>query len=233
MRIFAVAFIIIALILCCAAEIDLPGSEVMAMEGKPSTSEDPIIIRDGFSAERVPESVRQRMYGKSYPEACPVSFEDLRYLKLKYIGFDGKEHDGEMIVNAKIAESILEIFAELYDASYPIEKIRLIDEYDAVDEASMTDNNTSSFCYRTISGSTKLSYHARGLAVDINPLYNPYVSSRKLEPAAGAPYVDRSLDIPYYIDHNDLCYQLFTQHGFFWGGNWSSVKDYQHFEMQD
>ena len=98
----------------------------------------------------------------------------------------------------------------------------------------MTDNNTSCFCYRTISGTSKLSYHARGLAVDVNTLYNPYVSSKKIEPAAGEEYAyDRDSGNPYYIDENDLCYKLFTEHGFFWGGHWNSVKDYQHFEMQD
>lgn len=176
----------------------------------------------------------QRMMGKSYPEDCPVPLDDLRYVKVLHIGFDGKSHEGEMIVNKKIADDVLDIFNKLYEAEYPIEKIRLIDEYGASDEASMTDNNTSCFCYRTISGTNKLSYHARGLAIDVNTLYNPYVSSRKIEPAVGEKYAyDRDSGNPRYIDEDDLCYQLFTEHGFFWGGHWNSVKDYQHFEMQD
>ncbi|MEA5004119.1 MAG: M15 family metallopeptidase [Christensenella sp.] len=198
------------------------------------TPEGMVALAEGFTYESVPQDVRERMMGKSYPEGCPVPFDDLRYVRIKHIGFDGLMHEGELIVNAKIADDILEIFKELYEAAYPIEKIRLIDEYDAVDEASMTDNNTSSFCYRTISGSSKLSYHARGLAVDVNTLYNPYVSSKKIEPAAGKAYAyDRDDGNPYYINEDDLCYKLFTEHGFFWGGHWNTVKDYQHFEMQD
>lgn len=197
------------------------------------TPEGMVMLAEGFTHQPVPEDVQARMRGKSYPEDCPVPMEDLRYVRVLHVGFDGEDHEGELVVNARIADDILEIFKGLHDAAYPIEKMVLIDEYGAVDEASMTDNNTSSFCYRTISGSSKLSYHARGLAVDINPLYNPYVSPAKLEPAAGAPYVDRSQDNPYFIDREDLCYKLFTEHGFFWGGNWNSVKDYQHFEMQD
>lgn len=193
-----------------------------------------VVLDDGFSYEYVPETVRERMAGKSYPEKCPVSYDTLRYVQVLHIGFDDEIHKGELIVNEKIADDILEIFKALYDARYPVEKIQLIDEYDASDEASMTDNNTSCFCYRTISGSKKLSYHARGLAIDVNPLYNPYVSAKKLEPAAGEPYAyDRDNGHPYFINKDDLCYRLFTEHGFFWGGNWNSVKDYQHFEMQD
>ncbi len=197
--------------------------------------EDTLILSEGFTSIPVPKTIREKMVGKSYPENCPVPFEDLRYLQMLHIGFDGQTHKGEMIVNKKIAKAVLEIFSQLFEAKYPIEKIRLIDEYDAIDEASMTDNNTSSFCYRTISGSSKLSYHARGLAVDVNTLYNPYVSKTKLEPAAAKEhaYNRDKANNPYYINEDDLCYKLFTEHGFFWGGNWNAVKDYQHFEMQD
>jgi len=197
------------------------------------TPEGMVMLAEGFTRQPVPEDVKERMRGKSYTEDCTVPYEDLRYLRIRHVGFDGQDKRGEMVVNAKIAEDVLEIFRELYEAGYKIERMVLIDEYDASDEASMTDNNTSAFCYRTISGTDKLSYHARGLAVDVNPLYNPYVSDKKIEPAAGKPYTDRSGGNEYYIDEDDLCYKLFSEHGFFWGGNWNSVKDYQHFEMQD
>ena len=99
----------------------------------------------------------------------------------------------------------------------------------------MSDNNTSCFCYRVVSGTQKLSYHARGLAIDINPLYNPYIrhakdGSRIVEPANGKPYADRSKQFRYKINKGDLCYRLFIKHGFIWGGSWRTVKDYQHFE---
>ena len=108
------------------------------------------------------------------------------------------------------------------------------DEYDADDEASMRDNNSSAFNFRFISHTTKVSKHGLGMAVDINPLYNPYVKAVKgetsIEPAVAAAYVDRSGDFPYKIDHDDLCYKLFTKYGFTWGGDWEHSKDYQHFE---
>lgn len=127
-----------------------------------------------------------------------------------------------------------DIFEKLYEADYPIEKIRLVDEYDADDEASMSDNNSSAFNFRFISHTTKISKHGLGMAVDINTLYNPYVKTvdgkRSVEPANASDYVDRSADFPYKIDHDDLCYRLFKEHGFSWGGDWQHSKDYQHFE---
>lgn len=190
-----------------------------------------------FESEPISDEIFARMYGKSYKEDCTVPREELRYLRLSHYGFDGQIHEGEMVVNAAIADEVTEIFRELFEARYPIEKMRLIDDYDADDESSMADNNSSAFNYRTISGMDKLSNHSRGMAIDINPLYNPYIHSNTgteaCEPANALPYTDRSLDFPYKIDETDLCYQVFTAHGFSWGGSWSSAKDYQHFEYTE
>ena len=100
----------------------------------------------------------------------------------------------------------------------------------------MADNNTSCFNYRTVPGKSKLSNHSYGRAIDINPLYNPYVRTKDgkvlVSPQNAEEYADRSADFPYKIDREDLCYQLFTEHGFEWGGAWNSSKDYQHFEKK-
>ena len=149
----------------------------------------------------------------------------------------GEVHEGEMIVNRHIAEDVLAILKELYEHDYPIEKIRLIDEYDADDLASMEDNNSSCFNFRLISHTNRVSKHGRGLAVDINTLYNPYTKvvdgERIIEPLSGEPYLDREASFDYKIEKGDLCYQLFTEHGFVWGGEWPDRKDYQHFEIPD
>ena len=139
-----------------------------------------------------------------------------------------------MGINKDIADDVLEIFKELYESGYQIEKVRLVDEYDADDESSMSDNNSSAFNFRFISHTTKISKHGMGMAVDINTLYNPYVKTvdgeLSIEPANAADYVERSRDFSHKIDHDDLCYKLFTEHGFEWGGDWTHSKDYQHFE---
>ena len=111
-----------------------------------------------------------RIKGKSYKDNCTVPVSDLRYLHVMHIGFDGQPHDGEIICNKYIANDLLEIFEALYEAQYPIEKIRLVDEYNADDESSMADNNSSSFNFRFISYTTKISKHGYGLAMDINTL---------------------------------------------------------------
>ncbi|MDD2969179.1 MAG: M15 family metallopeptidase, partial [Lachnospiraceae bacterium] len=170
----------------------------------------------------------------SYKADCTVPYEDLRYLSVKYINFEGTTETGELICSKLIADDLLEIFYELYLAAYPIEKIRLIDEYQADDDLSCADNNTSCFNYRVVEGSKKLSKHALGLAIDINPVYNPYVTypngEIRITPIGSEIYADRSLDFPHKISESDLCYQLFVSHGFTWGGSWNTLKDYQHFQ---
>lgn len=195
---------------------------------------DRIVYREGFTYEPLPESVIKRITGLSYADNCTVPYDELRYLKILYINFDGEASEGELICNKLIAQDLAEIFYELYQAAYPIEKIRLIDEYGADDTASMEDNNTSCFNFRLVAGSTHLSRHSLGLAIDINPLYNPYVSyipgDYHVSPESGAIYEDRSKDFIAKIDKDDLCYRLFTERGFFWGGDWKNIKDYQHFQ---
>lgn len=188
----------------------------------------------GFYMKKIDDEIFSRIKGKSYKDNCTLPLEDLRYIHVLHKDLDGNTHEGEIICNVYIAFDVLDIFMKLYEAGYPIEKVRLVDEYDADDETSMRDNNSSSFNFRFISHTTKISKHGLGLAVDINTLYNPYVNRiGETEPATAEAYTDRTKEFPYKIDTEDLCYRLFTEHGFEWGGNWKSVKDYQHFEVPD
>ena len=177
-----------------------------------------------------------RIQGISYVENPNIDLSDLAYLRMLYYGSDGNTYVGEMIVNQKIKDSVLSVFQKLYENRYPIERMVLIDNYNGEDEASMEANNTSAFNYRTIAGSSKLSNHSYGMAIDLNPKYNPYVKTASdgsvtCQPEAGRDYIDRTKEFDYKIDENDLAYRLFTEAGFSWGGDWNSVKDYQHFEM--
>ena len=188
-----------------------------------------------FTSQRLPDSILVRMRGKSLPDGARISVSDLRYLQLAYIDFDGRERVGEMVCHKSIAEDVLYIFRQLHEARYPIASVQLIDDFGADDESSMRANNTSCFCYRAVAGSSKLSKHAQGLAIDLNPLQNPCVrvgsdGELMLQPATAYPYMERSRDFPHKIDRLDLAYKLFTSRGFRWGGAWRSVKDYQHFE---
>lgn len=193
-----------------------------------------IMINTLFQCYEIPDSIFDLMQGKSYKDNCTVPREDLRYLILLHRNIEGQAVVGELVVNKAIADDILEITQRLFLEDYPIEKMRLVDYYDADDERSMTDNNSSAFNWRFIKGTTTLSNHSTGMAVDINPLYNPYYLSRRgretIQPKSGKPYLDRTSDYPYKMEKGDLCYDLFISHGFTWGGDWQSPIDYQHFE---
>lgn len=189
-----------------------------------------------FSVSTLSDSVFRVMQGKSYKAGCTVPRSDLRYLTCLHVTADGHTVVGEMVVAKSIAETVSSILRQLYDARYPIERMRLVDNYGADDERSMTANNSSAFNYRCVTGTRVVSKHGRGLAVDINPLYNPCRKTLKngqirVEPAAGSPYCDRSRSFDYKITRGDLCYRLFKEAGFRWGGDWQRSKDYQHFEM--
>lgn len=188
-----------------------------------------------FVADTISDAVFARMWKKSYKENCTVPRQSLRYVKALHYTIDGKIQIGELVCNKAIAKDLVEIFRALYEAKYPIERMVLVDEYNANDELSMKANNTSCFNFRFVSGTKKLSNHSRGRAIDINTLYNPCVRTHggvvvSVKPATGRSYVNRTKSFDYKIDRNDLCYKLFKKHGFKWGGDWRSVKDYQHFE---
>ena len=187
-----------------------------------------------FYISRIDEKIFARIDGKSYKKDCTMPLEELRYLHVLHKDLSGKTFDGELICNERIASSLIEIFERLYAASYPIEKIRLIDEYDADDELSMRDNNSSCFNFRYVSYTNRISLHGYGLAVDINPLYNPYIKfvdgKKIIAPDNSADFEDREKNFPYKIEPDDLCCRLFAEHGFLWGGNcWDDEWDYQHF----
>lgn len=196
-----------------------------------------LIQEQMFYQEELSDSIFERIYEISFKEDCQISRDELRYLRVLHRGFDGETHIGELICNEALADDLLDIFEELYNQDYPIERMVLIDNYAADDEQSMSDNNTSCFNFRKVSGTAHLSKHAVGRAIDINPLYNPYVRTRDgqtcIEPTNAAAYADRSKDFSYKIDKEDLCCQLFLAHGFEWGGDWYSSKDYQHFQKSE
>ena len=214
-----------------------------------SSSPERVSYKEGFYYEPLSNDLISYITGISYP-ALPseasentlnvggqndISYADLRYVHIIHYDFDGNLAEGELICHNFIAEDLLEIFYDLYASEYQIEKVTLIENYNGDDTASMADNNTSCFNYRMVDGTKSLSRHALGLAIDINPLYNPYIRYDKkggqtVSPVEGEAYADRTVSFPYKIDPDDLCYRLFTEHGFTWGGNWNSSKDYQHFQ---
>lgn len=188
-----------------------------------------------FRVGPIPDDIFALMQGKTFKADCTVPRERLRYLRCLHKDLAGNILVGEMVVNESIADDLVKILKELYLNSYPIEKMRLPDHWNAVDEDLMRANSSSCFNFRFVSHTTKVSKHGLGVAVDINPLYNPYWKmlsdgTESVEPATAKAYVDRNADFPYKIKPDDLCVRLFKEHGFSWGGDWKSCKDWQHFE---
>lgn len=194
-------------------------------------------VERAFRVEPISDEIFGRMKGKSFKDNCTIPLKELRYLKVLHYDAKGRIRLGEMVCHESVSEDLLQIFRKLYEARYPIEKMVLVDEYGASDDLSMRDNNSSAFNFRFIVGSSSvLSAHSRGVAIDINPLYNPYVKVRNgrriVEPATAEKYVDREVKYDYKIVEGDLLCRLMKEYGFEWGGDWKSLKDYQHFEKK-
>lgn len=187
-------------------------------------------VEDYFNILTLQQKYGDQLQSKVYLDPNVISFDDLRYLEVLHVGFDGEIHVGELIVNKSVAEEVLQIFREIYDVGFPIEKMKVISHYNNSDDESMTDNNTSAFNFRTIVNGTTLSNHSYGLAIDINPKLNPYITANAVLPENGAEFVDRSQYAKGMIKKDEAVYEIFTKYGWTWGGDWDNLKDYQHFE---
>ena len=214
--------------------IDNPSGTIVLADGIDNDN-----IEKYFIVSDISDDILEYIMGKTYKDNPNISIDDLRYIKLIHYNFEHKTQIGEIIVNKKIAEEIKNIFMELYKEEYEIYSMYLPDRFwdgdpNSTDTASCDANNTSGFFYRTVEGSAKLSNHSYGMAIDINPRQNPYVSLRSGNPVCehenALEFLDRDSGKAHMITTTDECYKLFTSKGYTWGGVWKSVKDYQHFE---
>jgi len=182
-------------------------------------------------SERLGGKLRDRVEGSSWHPGCPVGLDKLRLLELTYRGFDGDRHHGRLIVHRRFDDEIVAVFKRLYRLDYPIRNMELIDRYGADDHRSMAADNTSAFNCRFVAGTQRWSMHARGLAVDLNPVENPYVSGSHVSPPAGEHYADRSRHAPGMIHAGDAVVRTFERKADWeWLGDGSrSYRDYQHF----
>ena len=187
--------------------------------------------------EKIGQALEKRIVGKSWEAACPVQLSELRYLTIPYWGYDEQEHSGEMIVHEKVAQEVLDIFKELFENKFPIQSMKLIDEYfqpsrtkSDVDDASMLDNNSSAFFFRYIGKTTIVSEHGLGTAIDINPRVNPFVRGDYVCPTSSKEFCDRTRkDVKGLLTEDCRCVKAFEARGWNWAGKWKKVQDYQHF----
>jgi hypothetical protein len=174
--------------------------------------------------------VRPRVADRStWQEACPVTLDELRHVRVSFWGFDGGHHTGELLVHRDVADGIVEVFRRLHDARFPLEEVRITrrDELDA--HPTGDGNNTGAFVCRPSVGSTSWSQHAYGLAVDLNPFHNPLDRGDVVVPELASAYLDRTDVRPGMILPGDAVTTAFAELGWGWGGDWSSSKDWMHF----
>lgn len=209
--------------------------------------EDKILHSSRGKIEPIKEEIKTLMRNVSMPDGAKIFYEDLAYLTIPHYNFHNQKTVGHMIVNKVIAEEVLSIFEELYEIQYPIERMELIDyflpyvseEFPTLDDASMGKNNSSCFCYRMIDGTDEISKHAFGLAIDINPLLNPWVRNGIFTPSNAKPYLNREPNFENLIinraliHHGDEIFKIFSKYGWLWGGDWEGKKDYQHFYKEE
>ena len=165
----------------------------------------------------------------AWKEGCPLALEDIRIISLLHFDENGTVKKGELVVSHTAAEDLGRVFGKLYEERFPIHKMVSVEHYGGSDDLSMKDNNTSALNCRVVKGSKTWSEHSKGLAIDINPLWNPYVRGRRVEPDTARPFADRTLGQEGMIHHSSSVVQLFKGIGWRWGGYWRKSKDYQHF----
>ena len=164
----------------------------------------------------------------SWREGCPLHWDELSLLTLRYWNFKGESVIGEMVTNTSVVNDVVAAFRGLYDIGFPIERIALVDDYGGDDKAAMRANVTSSFNCRYVDGTERWSNHAFGLAIDINPLINPWAREGNVLPLEGTQYADRENPLPGMLNVGDEAILIFERVGWSWGGVWSSA-DYMHF----
>ena len=186
----------------------------------------------GFHAtvQPIPPAMQRQMTGVSWHTGCPVGLAQLRLITLTHRGFDGRDHVGRLVANRAAAASLVMVFRKLYAARFPIRRLEPVDRYGGDDFRSIEADNTSSFNCRAATGSSRWSNHAYGLAIDVNPIENPYISSGSTSHPASRPYLDRARHRPGMAYAGGMLVEAFRTVGWGWGGNWSgSVQDTQHF----
>jgi len=196
-----------------------------------------LLAQFNYEIQEITAEVKQRMLiANSWRQTCPVPLNDLRYINVNHLDFNGETVSGELIVHKEVADEVVNIFADLYTIGYPVRQMRLVADFGANDWNSIEADNTSAFNCRPVTGKKKKwSKHAYGKAIDINPIENPYVNRKGyISHKASWKYKKRVHKVNSLADRavllkNDKATKIFKSYGWTWGGDWRTIKDYQHF----
>jgi D-alanyl-D-alanine carboxypeptidase len=211
--------------------------ETMPSHPSPSPSSTPLPARFMGAVSALPADLEAQMRGTTWHPGCPVAIGRLRLLTLRYWGFDRQVHEGRMVVNTSVAAAVVSAFRQMFEARFPIDQMHLAVKYRPNHDDPNDDRDyTAGFNCRPVvtarGAGTTWSQHAYGLAIDINPIENPYVTADGYVRNNNArPFRDRSLHEPGMIHAGDTVVQAFASIGWQWGGYWSGDKDYMHFSL--
>jgi hypothetical protein len=169
------------------------------------------------------------MTGVSWRQGCPVQLRDLRVVTATYRDFSTRARTGRVIVHRDVAAGVLGVLRRLYAVGFPLRRMVPIEAYGGSDFRSIEADNTSAFNCRYVDGTQRWSEHAYGRAIDVNPIENPFVSGGRTSHPASVPYLDRTPCRAGMACPGNVLVHAFQAIGWGWGGNWGSVKDYQHF----
>lgn len=203
------------------------GTAPSPLTSSPSASPSPATFQG--SIERITPTEKRWMTGETWHRGCPVPIRSLRLLRMDYFNFDGDVVQGRMVVNRRAASDMLGVLETMFNGEFPLEHVDTLELYPPAERPDKLRNVSVAFNCRVIAGSSTWSQHAYGLAVDINPVQNPWVSDGKVIPRVGRAYVDRTQHLPGMIHRNDAVVAAFSDIGWGWGGNWRTLKDYMHF----
>ncbi|WP_244930500.1 M15 family metallopeptidase [Nocardioides sp. W7] len=191
----------------------------------------PALPGDGFAVEVASPPPDDVLTRSTWEPGCPVSRDQLAWVRLTFRGFDGLRHTGELLVASSAADDLVSVFRELWRADFPIEELRISTRAE-LDAAPTGDgNNTEAFVCRAVTGGTSYSQHAYGLALDLNSFQNPYEKGDVVLPELASSYLDRGRLRPGMITADGPVVRAFARIGWGWGGAWASLKDYQHFSQ--
>lgn len=205
-----------------------PSSASPATTPAPRATTKPPAPGFASSVAKIDDDVTARL-SASWRPGCPVPLSNLRLVTITHWGYDGRARQGEVVVHTDYAEKIRGVFAALFEAGFPIDQVRLVDEFGADDDRSMAANNSSGFNCRRVRGSGRWSEHAYGRAVDINPIQNPYLArGGAVLPPGGREFIRRAAATPGLITPDGAVVAAFAGIGWRWGGAWPN-PDYQHF----
>lgn len=229
------ALVLAAALASCSPSAPVPASPPRETVGpvipdERGTPPEPSAPAFAASVGPITTELAARMTPSSWREGCPVPLEELRYVTVSHVTFEGTDATGELVVHADVADDVVEVFAALHAARFPIRSMRLVDDFGGDDDASMAADNTSAFNCRVVAGGTEWSEHAYGRAIDLDPVENPSVRDGDVAPPAGSAFLDRP-DAPGVIHADDVVVRAFAAVGWQWGGYWQRPVDYQHFSV--